>query len=120
MSDVLDALRPRALESVSLLDPLQPMDVHRAARCFSASTAAGVDSWAPRSLVDLPGDAVLGHTYILNQCESLLAWPTQVYLNVIVLLPKNTEYDRPICKCPTFRWFYCQARNQDLDRWNHD
>eukprot|EP00959_Pyramimonas_sp_CCMP1952_P132022 2760307-Pyramimonas_sp.AAC.1 len=59
LSGVLDALRPRALMSPEALDPLEPIDVLKAARCFSNTTAVGVDSWAPRALVDLPRDAVL-------------------------------------------------------------
>eukprot|EP00959_Pyramimonas_sp_CCMP1952_P334993 7014969-Pyramimonas_sp.AAC.2 len=48
LSGVLGALRPRALVSLEMLDPVEPIDVLRAARCFSNSTAVGVDSWAPR------------------------------------------------------------------------
>eukprot|EP00959_Pyramimonas_sp_CCMP1952_P436335 9137042-Pyramimonas_sp.AAC.1 len=60
-----------------MLDPLEPIDILRAAKCFSNSTAVGVDSWAPRALVGLPRDAVLGYTHLLNQCEAYLSWPSQ-------------------------------------------
>eukprot|EP00959_Pyramimonas_sp_CCMP1952_P043315 906374-Pyramimonas_sp.AAC.1 len=100
ISGALGALRPRASESIGALGPWGPVDVQGAARCFSAPTAVGVGSWAPRALMDLPRDAVLGHAHLLNQREALLSWPSQVHLSVIAL-SQEIECHRPICRCPT-------------------
>eukprot|EP00959_Pyramimonas_sp_CCMP1952_P377875 7915650-Pyramimonas_sp.AAC.1 len=81
LSGVLDSLRPHALVALQLLGPLEVSDVHRASRCFSATTAVGVDHWHPRSILDLPKGAVLGSAALLNQCEQGLMWPTQTLLS---------------------------------------
>eukprot|EP00959_Pyramimonas_sp_CCMP1952_P388943 8149420-Pyramimonas_sp.AAC.1 len=80
---------------------MEVSDVHRASRCFSATTVVGVDHWHPRSILDLPKGAVLGFTALLNQCEQGLMWPTRTFLSVIALLPKSVDCHRPMCKCPT-------------------
>ena len=121
LSGVLDALRPLALSfAAEQLEPLTVGDLLGGARCFSSDTAVGVDHWAPRSLLDLPRDAVMGYTRLLNQCEQQMMWPTQILLSVIALLPKSVDCDRPICKCPTLYRVYCKSRNHDMEKWSQD
>eukprot|EP00959_Pyramimonas_sp_CCMP1952_P239857 5012475-Pyramimonas_sp.AAC.1 len=51
LSGVVDELRVVALAAAEDLKPLGALDVHRAARAPMTDTAAGVDHWAPRSLL---------------------------------------------------------------------
>ncbi|CAK0867312.1 unnamed protein product, partial [Prorocentrum cordatum] len=118
LNETLDELRAEAQLALLEVPEFTPKDVVQAALRFSGTTAVGVDQWSPRSFLDLPGQALFSLAAIFNQCEKVMAFPQQCYLNVMALLPKSEKDERAVSKCSTMYRMYVRMRGDDVDAWS--
>ena len=68
-------------------DPISLNTLDRAAHTFPTTVGLGVDRWNPRAFACLDDDGQKALLDLMRMVELHLAWPAQVLLNLVVLLP---------------------------------
>ena len=67
-----------------------------ALRCFGKRVGLGADNQSPRWRIGLPAGAEEVLIRLMEDIGEQLVWPTPVLLNVVQLIHKSVEADRPI------------------------
>ncbi len=96
---------------------LTSTELRAAAGGFSVGTAATYDGFHPRHFFLLSDAALDSLAAILEMVEILGAWPSQVDLVVMPLLPKPRGGYRPIGLLPGIYRLWAKARRAEADRW---
>ena len=72
--------------------------------------ARGIDNLGPRDIECLPRVAREALVSILNQSEKLAAWPWQLLLSIMALIPKGPSADRAIGLLSSIMKWWSSAR----------
>ena len=95
-SSFLAELRSVAKWQQHRLQPIDDWEAQGAIDRLRNSRGLGCDHWSPQELKALPPNAIAALSCLYRECESLVAIPAQVVLNIMCLLPKPSGGERAI------------------------
>ncbi len=99
------------------LPRLSPAQLRGASRNIKKKTKATFDGFHPRHFGMLSEGALLALAAILEMVELLGAWPAQLDLVLMPLIPKPRGGFRPIGLLPGLYRLWAKARRAEADRW---
>ncbi len=85
--------------------------------CFSRRVGLGADSQNPRWWRSLPSGASQHLITLIEAIEEELVWPTPMTLNVVQLIHKSVEADRPITLTQGLYRLWSRLRRKDVAAW---
>ena len=96
LSNSLAGLKSMAKWQQHKLQPIDDWEVQGAIDKLRNSKGLGCDHWPPQELKALPPNAIAALPCLYRECETLVAIPAQVMLNIMRLLPKPSGGERAI------------------------
>ena len=106
----MQRLRDRIAEEGHDLQPLTGAQLRAVNRRERKNAGLGGDAWSPEALALLPDEAWDDLASLLNQCEQTGTFPLQLLANVVALIPKPDEGERPITLLPYLIRLWGKAR----------
>ena len=100
------------------LQPLGDWEVQGAIGRLRNSRGLGCDRWSPQELKALPSDAIASLSCLYRECESLVAIPAQIMLNIMCLLPNPPGGERAIVLRALWRVVWSSIRAPHVRAWD--
>jgi hypothetical protein len=88
--------------------------------CFSRRVGQGADCQNPRWWRSLPAGAHQHLIILLTAIEDELVWPTAMTLNIVQLIHKGVEADRPITLTQGLYRLWSRIRRRDVAAWTQE
>jgi hypothetical protein len=101
-------------------EEIQEDQLEAALRCFGRRVGLGADGQNPRWWRDLPEGAARDLVNLMEVIEAELTWPTSVLLNVVQLIHKSVEADRPITLTQGLYRLWSRVRRADVATWTRE
>eukprot|EP00973_Karenia_brevis_P042592 5896378-Karenia_brevis.AAC.1 len=112
------SLRREAREAAREKDDYDAEQVRRAAKVFSYSAGMGADNSRPRQLVHGSAEELASVAKILSKAVKLCQWPSQMLANLVALLSKDVESDRPITLTSGYYRLFCKIEGAEIAGWD--
>jgi hypothetical protein len=95
-------------------------DVVSAMKVFRTKIGLGVDQVNPKWWLDLPEGGHRDLVLLLETIEERLAWPTPMLQNLVALLHKGAQADRPITPTQSLYRLWGSVRKCQVGRWSRE
>ncbi|CAK0836433.1 unnamed protein product, partial [Prorocentrum cordatum] len=99
------------------LEPTTSQEVAEVVKVFEPVIEMGADRTNPRWWSQLPQEGVLHLAYFLNLAEQSLAWPAHIIVNVVQLMYKSEQPDRPIALTQATCRVWSRIRRPQVADW---